>query len=160
VHHIFCGSCYMGEICLKDAHMLQRQGVEARGGQGRCLQGTPLNSRLGCGRADHSPNFPSFTAETYLASLMAKVQNIQDNTAGSPPLAFPITTCSLSVVTAVTPCWALPYHPRLCSKIVQTWPSSDVPTAGVSVRPIYLFQCCVLQHISVPRTLWMCTVAE
>lgn len=94
----------MGEICLRDAHMLQRQGVEARGGQGRSLLRAAFNSLLGCGRADRSPNFPSFTAETYLASLMAKVQNIQDDTAGSPPLAFPITTCSLSVVAAVTPC--------------------------------------------------------
>ena len=56
---------------------------------------------LGRGRAGRSPEAPSFTAEDFLASFSAKVQNIRDATAGSPPPAFPPTTSSLSDVNAV-----------------------------------------------------------
>src|SRR3984885_7387921 len=48
-----------------------------------------------------SPEAPSFTAEDFLASFSAKVQNIRDATAGSPPPAFPPTTPSLFDVNAV-----------------------------------------------------------
>jgi hypothetical protein len=88
-----------------------------------------FNALLGRRRPDRPPDTPSFTADAFLASFDAKIRDIRQATAGSPPPIHPPSDCRLSTI-----------HPVSSAELRRVILSSPPKSCELDPIPTFLLQ--------------------